>query len=106
MTDQHIPTARDRSVLQGWPLDDPVVFPPGNTETDIRVLLADLIPPPFAMALAIGDVFRTLVKASKVWYLRTQVSTVQHADSQFWTEEKLQQQVLLIRSLPSPRLSP
>ena len=57
MTDQHILTARDRSILQGWPSDDPMVFPPGNTEADSRVLVADLIPPPFAMALAIGDVF-------------------------------------------------
>ena len=73
-----------------------MVFPPGNTETDNRVLVADLIPPTFATVLAIGDVFRTLVKAGKIWHLRTQVSTVQHADSQFWTEEKLQQQVLLI----------
>jgi hypothetical protein len=96
MTDQHIPTARDRSILQGWPLDDPMVFPPGNSETDNRVLVADLIPPPFATVLAIGDVFRTLVKANKIWHLRIQVSTVQHADSQLWTEEKLQQQVLLI----------
>ena len=55
----------------------------GNTETDNRVLVADLIPAPFAMALAIGNVFRTLVKASKVWHLKTQVSAVQHADSQF-----------------------
>jgi hypothetical protein len=73
-----------------------MVFPPGNSETDNRVLVADLIPPPFATVLAIGDVFRTLVKANKIWHLRIQVSTVQHADSQFWTEEKLQQQVLLI----------
>ena len=96
MTDQHIPTARDRSILQGWPSDDPMVFPPGNTETDNRVLVADLIPPPFATVLAAGDVFRTLVKAGKIWHLRIQISTVQHADSQLWTEEKLQQQVLLI----------
>ena len=43
-----------------------MIFPSGNTETENRILAADLIPPPFAHALATGDVFRALVKAGQV----------------------------------------
>ena len=94
--DEHIPSAADRAILQGWPAGDPMVFPPGNTETENRVLAADLVPPPFAGALASGDVFRALVKAGKVWRLKTQVSMLQSVSPDLWSDEDLCAKVMLI----------
>ena len=94
--DEHIPSAIDRSILQGWPEDDPMSFPPGNTESENRVMAADLIPPPFALQLATGDVFRALVKAAKVWQLKAHVAVLQSADPVVWDDEALGARVLLI----------
>ena len=94
--DEHIPSAADRAILQGWPAGDPMVFPPGNTETENRVLAADLVPPPFAGALVSGDVFRALVKAGKVWRLKTQVAMLQSASPGLWSDEDLCAKVMLI----------
>ena len=94
--DEHIPSAIDRSILQGWPEDDPMSFPPGNTESENRAMAADLIPPPFALQLATGDVFRALVKAAKVWQLKAHVAVLQSADPVVWDDEALGARVLLI----------
>ena len=70
----------------------------GNTEYENRVLVADLIPPPFAQVLATGDVFNALVRAGKIWHLKSKVSKLHSASSDLVSEEELNAKVMLIDS--------
>ena len=72
-----------------------MVFPPGNTEAENRVLAADLAALPFAGALASEDVFRALVKAGKVWRLKPKVSMLQSVSPDLWSDEDLCAKVML-----------
>ena len=72
-------------------------FPPGNIESENRVMVADLISPPFAFQLATGSMFRALVKAAKAWQLKSHFVVLQSVDPVVWNDEALCARVLLTK---------
>ena len=92
LSTEHIPTAADRAILQGYEEEDLPRFLASTSETSARKMVADVIPPPFAnkMAHAVYPHLRSKLSAHK---LKAQLKVREKADLTYRQAQKAVEQV-------------